>query len=379
MKFKTVLEDYYTNFTSQLEFNEYRKKKGKEVIGGVYYGKLGEELFLTYYRTLTWLFDLARTNQPNLTKYKDFIPSNEDIEGLLNFLEEDILSIRDVVKKNQKSDARTATLKKVSTRLKGVKYFKDLYADGYFDKARGIVEPEEVHEFKYLKLKAKSNPKFKEHKLEYVEKEEAVACLVLDQDLKHCYLVKQYRVGSNSVNLEVVAGVVDKGEEPSQAMERELIEELGLKADSMLYLAKIDEYYPSVGYSTEKVHLYIAIIDSTIKLGKQKLDKYESLTIEKKALKDITVQTFKDGKSKLLFASYIAASLTESIVNFLSKDIVELVDLMKVNTELDDDATENVKPVLKLENAYKFINSHQDRLKEIEDDNKLAKKFFGVK
>ena len=68
-------------------------------------------------------------------------------------------------------------------------------------------------------------------------------------------LIKQYRAAINDYIYEVPAGVVEKGELPKDAARRELIEEIGYEPGELIPLGY---YYPVPGYSTEKMHFFIA-------------------------------------------------------------------------------------------------------------------------
>lgn len=68
-------------------------------------------------------------------------------------------------------------------------------------------------------------------------------------------LIKQYRAAINDFIYEVPAGVVEKDEHPKEAARRELIEEIGYEPGELISLGY---YYPVPGYSTEKMHFFIA-------------------------------------------------------------------------------------------------------------------------
>ncbi|MET1159925.1 MAG: NUDIX hydrolase [Thermoprotei archaeon] len=68
-------------------------------------------------------------------------------------------------------------------------------------------------------------------------------------------LIKQYRPALNNYIYEVPAGVVEPGEPIREAALRELEEEIGYTAKE---LVEIGSYYPTPGYSTEKMHFFIA-------------------------------------------------------------------------------------------------------------------------
>ena len=68
-------------------------------------------------------------------------------------------------------------------------------------------------------------------------------------------MVRQYRSGMGCEALEIPAGKRDPGETPEQCGRRELEEECGLTADCVVDLHPV---YPSVGYDTEVIHMYLA-------------------------------------------------------------------------------------------------------------------------
>jgi ADP-ribose pyrophosphatase len=68
-------------------------------------------------------------------------------------------------------------------------------------------------------------------------------------------LVRQYRYPARREFVEVPAGKLDEGETPEVSAARELGEEVGLKARTW---TKLGVTYPTVGYSDEVVHLFLA-------------------------------------------------------------------------------------------------------------------------
>ncbi len=68
-------------------------------------------------------------------------------------------------------------------------------------------------------------------------------------------LVRQFRKALERETLEIPAGKMERGESPAATMRRELMEETGFRAGS---LKRLVSYYPTLGMSTEIIHVYLA-------------------------------------------------------------------------------------------------------------------------
>ena len=93
----------------------------------------------------------------------------------------------------------------------------------------------------------------------------AVAVLMFDPGRDEVVLVRQIRVGMLDEQgspwlLEIVAGMIEEGEQPEEVAIRESIEEADLQPANLI---KICEYYSSPGTTNEKVYLYCGQVDST--------------------------------------------------------------------------------------------------------------------
>jgi ADP-ribose pyrophosphatase len=89
---------------------------------------------------------------------------------------------------------------------------------------------------------------------EIVEHPGAVAIVPLLDDDK-LIVVKQYRAAARKQLLEIPAGTLEPGEAPLSCAKRELIEETGYSARSF---SKLFSCYLAPGYSTEKIHFFLA-------------------------------------------------------------------------------------------------------------------------
>ncbi len=94
-----------------------------------------------------------------------------------------------------------------------------------------------------------------------------VAALVHLRDTQEIALVKQFRYSSREQTdgwiLEVVAGLIEAGENAEQACVREVIEESGYRPERMV---KLMSFYTSPGFSNQLTHLYVAQTLSTMKV-----------------------------------------------------------------------------------------------------------------
>ncbi len=93
---------------------------------------------------------------------------------------------------------------------------------------------------------------------------DAVCVLPYDPQRDCVVLIEQFRIGAldKSANpwlIELVAGLIDKDEQPEEVARREAVEEAGLE---LVELWPLTQYYPSPGGSDERVHLYVGRCDS---------------------------------------------------------------------------------------------------------------------
>lgn len=93
---------------------------------------------------------------------------------------------------------------------------------------------------------------------------DAVCVLPYDPVRDVVVLNEQFRVGvvdktNNPWMIEMVAGLMDKDEQPEEVAHREAEEEAGL---ALKALWPVTSYFPSPGGSSERVHLFIGHCDS---------------------------------------------------------------------------------------------------------------------
>ncbi len=130
-------------------------------------------------------------------------------------------------------------------------------------------------------------------------------CVVPLTDRGTVLMVKQYRYPMHEITLEVPAGKLEPGEEPSECGLRELREEAGCTCGKYTYLGKL---YPTPAYDTEVIHMYLA--EELSAPEEQNLDEGEFLDVTEisldEAIKKVMDGEIHDAKTQIaLLKTYI--------------------------------------------------------------------------
>lgn len=94
-------------------------------------------------------------------------------------------------------------------------------------------------------------------------------------DENEVFMVRQYRKPYEEAVLEIPAGKLEDAEDAQKAGLRELAEETGYRAKTIMPLGK---YYPTPGYCNEIIHLFLA---KDLEYVGQNLDPGEFIEVEK--------------------------------------------------------------------------------------------------
>lgn len=123
-----------------------------------------------------------------------------------------------------------------------------------------------------IKDKVESNSGVRDHV--YIKKQNAVLVIAVHE--QNIVFVRQERHIVGGSSLELPGGRIEKDENPSEAAERELKEETGLRSPESTKL--IGEFFPLLSVTNEKVYVYLM---DGLKEGIQNLDETESsLTVQ---------------------------------------------------------------------------------------------------
>ncbi|MDO4491428.1 MAG: NUDIX hydrolase [Lachnospiraceae bacterium] len=107
---------------------------------------------------------------------------------------------------------------------------------------------------------------------DYLEMKEGVCILPFHQG--KVIILKEYRYPIRSWQRELPGGLIDPGEEPAEAARRELLEETGYHAKTLIPLGA---FYPSFGSTNEKIYLFEAVCEEQTETD---LDEAEVLGLE---------------------------------------------------------------------------------------------------
>ncbi len=160
---------------------------------------------------------------------------------------------------------------------------------------------------------------------EIFERGHAVAVLPYDPVLDEVVLIEQVRLGALETSstpwlLEVVAGIIDKGESPEQVCYREAQEEAGLEITK---LSKALSYLSSPGGTTERIHIYVGQVDASTAHGVFGLDHEQEDILVHRVAADTALEWVKQGKidnaASLIALQWFALNKTQLIANWSEK------------------------------------------------------------
>jgi ADP-ribose pyrophosphatase len=110
-------------------------------------------------------------------------------------------------------------------------------------------------------------------------------------------LIRQFRPALGGMVLEIPAGRLEPGEAPESCARRELVEEVGYRAET---LVKLGEMLPAVGFCDERIHLFAASGLQPVPRALEPDEFIEVLPLPlAEALDEVAAGRIPDGKTQL--------------------------------------------------------------------------------
>ena len=134
---------------------------------------------------------------------------------------------------------------------------------------------------------------------------------------------KQFRYGANDYVEEFPCGMVEKGENPLDAVRRELLEETGIDIINKKDIVKLGQTNPNPAFMTNTMHYYYVNLDYT-SYGKreQKLDEHEEIEVswkdKYKFMFDLADDAHACGKTQVPAIALAMVKLYENSKNYSS-------------------------------------------------------------
>jgi len=143
--------------------------------------------------------------------------------------------------------------------------------------------------FRVLKDRARSPNTGREHAFDILDSPDWVNVIALTPNGR-VVLIRQYRAGTRAVTIEVPGGVVERGEAPLRAAQRELMEETGYSAPEWELLGQVQ---PNPAFQTNTTHTYLA--RGATRTASPSPDENEEIEVEECQLAEVAAQ-IRDGR-----------------------------------------------------------------------------------
>lgn len=132
------------------------------------------------------------------------------------------------------------------------------------------------------------------HSFDIVDHRPAVTIIPLDEEQRICF-IRQYRHAAGKELLELPAGVLEAGEQPISGAQREIREEIGMAAGSLIL---IGEFFLAPGYSNEKMFVFLAesLLPDPLPQDPDEIIRVEKIPVEE-AFRLVRANEIEDAKS----------------------------------------------------------------------------------
>lgn len=147
------------------------------------------------------------------------------------------------------------------------------------------------YQLEELTIKQKQNNIIKR---EFLTNKDGVAAIVYNSENDKYIFVSQWRPCSEKNMIEIVAGSIEESQTPHEAIEREVLEEIGYKVDKVI---ELNNFYVSPGTIKEKVYLFFVVVSEKVNDGGGKKEEQEELDIIYYNYDEVINMTFLDAKT----------------------------------------------------------------------------------
>lgn len=161
-----------------------------------------------------------------------------------------------------------------------------------------MIDKKENIEPKFLKLGSCTNPTTGKT-LEFVDKRPAVMAAIINSK-QEVLMVEQYRCGADDTIREFVAGVIEEGQTPEDALYAEMRQEAGIKKEDVLDVHFVNKLYSSVGWTNEISYLYVVTLKDDYVQQDQQLDEGENLIYKWVPLQEVINYLLIDTENKII-------------------------------------------------------------------------------
>ncbi len=173
------------------------------------------------------------------------------------------------------------------------------------------VASQQIYDGRAIKVRVDTviTPSGRKTTREIVEHADCIVAVPIDKE-NNVIMVRQMREAVNRQLLELPAGGIENGEEPLEAVRRELQEEIGFLPEK---IDQIGGFYSSPGYSTEFLYLYLATKLTPKKLEAEDSGEIEVVKVPLSSVKDMIAKgDICDAKSIIGLNTAVALNLKGS-------------------------------------------------------------------
>ena len=117
-------------------------------------------------------------------------------------------------------------------------------------------------------------------------------------------LIRQFRIAIERELIELPAGRLEPGEEPSACAARELEEEIGYRPRQLIPLAS---YFSSVGFTDERMHIFLALDPEKVTLKLEADERIREVILPIEMIREkLVAQEFEDAKTIIGLREFLA-------------------------------------------------------------------------